>query len=66
MSDHLPNVGDSAEHIAFRLLETILEKDPPTPPSTSWILSTYARCLRMVRNPEVPPRPQAAGPRPRI
>jgi hypothetical protein len=58
MPDHLPNVGDSAEHIAFRLFEMIVEKDGPKPPLTmnaTWILTTYARCLRTVRNPEVPP-----------
>jgi hypothetical protein len=61
MPDH---VGDSAEHIAFRLFEMILEKDPPKAPLTlnaTWILTTYARCLRTVRNPELPGKPE--GPR---
>jgi hypothetical protein len=60
MSDHLSNVGDSAEHVAFRLLEIIIAKDAPKAPVTmnaTWILTTYARCLRTVRNPEVPAKP---------
>lgn len=63
VSEHVSNVGDSAEHIAFRLFELILEKDAPKPPVTlnaAWILSTYARCLRTVRNPELPAKPAVA------
>jgi hypothetical protein len=51
MSDHFPNVGDSAEHIAFRFFEMILEKDGPKPPlamNATQILTTCARCLRTV------------------
>lgn len=63
MTDRLPSVGDSAEHIAFRLFEMIVEKDPPKPPlsmNATWILSTYQRCLRAVRNPDGPARSEAS------
>ena len=52
---HILDVGDSAEHVAFRLFEMIMAKDPPKAPLTlnaTWILTTYARCLRTVKNPE--------------
>jgi len=55
VTDHPSNLGDSPEHIAYRLFEMIVAKDPPKPPITvnaTWILSTYARCLRVVRNPD--------------
>jgi hypothetical protein len=66
MSEHFMGVGDSSEHIAFRLLEMIIAKDPPKPPlsmNATWILTTYARCLRTVRNPELPAKPEAPKPR---
>jgi hypothetical protein len=65
-TDHLPHVSDSAEHVAYRLLEMIIAKDPPKPPlpgmNATWILTTYARCLRTVRNPEPPAKPEAPKP----
>jgi len=63
MADHLPHVGDTAEHVAYRLLEMIIAKDPPKAPQSmnaTWILSTYQRCLRAVRNPE-PLKPTEPG-----
>ena len=63
MTDGHRSDGDSAEHIAFRLFEMIVEKDPPKPPlsmNATWILSTYQRCLRAVRNPEGPTKGEPA------
>ena len=63
MPDHPANSSDSAEHVALRLLEMIVERDAPKPPLTvnaTWILSTYARCLRTVRNPELPAKAGAS------
>jgi hypothetical protein len=54
-------VGNSPEHIAFRLFELIYdrEKGMLAPERSSvdrkWILETYAQCLRTVRNPEQQP-----------
>jgi hypothetical protein len=67
MSEHFAGVGDSSEHIAFRLLEMIIAKDPPKPPlsmNATWVLTTYARCLRTVRSPDVQPKPEPVKPRP--
>jgi hypothetical protein len=66
MADDLPHVGDSSEHIAFRLLEMVIAKDPPKPPlsmNATWILTTYQRCLRAVRHPELLAKPEAPRPR---
>jgi hypothetical protein len=66
MSEHFMGVGDSSEHIAFRLLEIVIAKDPPKPPlsmNATWILTTYQRCLRAVRHPESPAKPETPKPR---
>ena len=57
MPEPIPNLGETAEHIAYRLLEMIVANDPPKAPlsmNATWILTTYARCLRSVKNPELP------------
>jgi hypothetical protein len=53
-----PNLGESPEHIAFRLFELILSeevskpKKPAVALTEQWILETYARCLTVVKKPE--------------
>jgi len=57
MAEPLPALGESAEHVAYRLLEIIIANDPPKPPlnmNATWVLTTYARCLRTVKHPEPP------------
>jgi hypothetical protein len=54
----IPGVGDSPEHIAFRLFEVILQQEAgktSIPIDRRWILNTYAECLVAVRNPPKPP-----------
>lgn len=56
-------LGESAEHVAFRLFELIYDKEKgayaeqktPGPIDRKWILETYALCLVTVRKPEQPP-----------
>jgi hypothetical protein len=57
------DVGESAEHIAFRLFELIYDREKgsyaepktPGPADRKYILETYAQCLATVRNPGQPP-----------
>jgi hypothetical protein len=52
-----PNVGESPEHIAFRLFELVISeglKKKGADLSEKGILETYARCLLTVRKPEGP------------
>jgi hypothetical protein len=57
------DVGESAEHIAFRLFELIYaqekgayaEKKTEGPLDRKWILDTYAQCLATVKDPKSPP-----------
>ena len=57
----LPDIGESPQHIAFRLFELILveegKKTPKTIINADWILRTYAKCLRTVRKPEERAKP---------
>lgn len=57
MPEPISDLGETPEHISYRLLEMIIANDPPKPPlimNATWILTTYARCLRTVKNPEAP------------
>jgi hypothetical protein len=49
------NVGESPEHIAFRLLELIMSVEGASRAAGSldrkWILDTYGECLTRVRRP---------------
>jgi len=55
-----PNLGESPEHIAFRLFELILSEEVSKSKKNAnglteqWMLETYARCLMVVKKPEGP------------
>jgi hypothetical protein len=58
--DLTANVGESQEHIAFRLFELIISEEGPKLKKSGgglteqWMLETYARCLMVVKKPEGP------------
>ena len=49
------NVGESPEHIAFRLFEVILNEEKArmklNEMTRAWVLDTYSDCLKVVKNP---------------
>lgn len=56
MAGPVSDSGETAEDIAYRLLELIIANDPPSPPqnmNATWVVTTYARCLRTVKNPDL-------------
>jgi hypothetical protein len=53
-----PHVGESQEHIAFRLFELIMGAEKLKKGGEldrKWVLETYAQCLATVKHPEKPP-----------